>query len=263
MKRYLLILVVACGMVQAHSQSYSVIHVLGKIYDTRTKMYLRPGVTLDGSASLKLETPDAKAAVLSPSKGRFILQRSGPAMGQHDLVYTLSALITPVKGRLSTRSGAIAGDVDLVKKFSEGPSAFIGDRYMVTVSPVAFPMNETRYFYATFLYRSERINKRLYNRGDTLIFDRSSFFSVDGKPVDPSETSDHELIYMEEDLGNTSSWKGPDFVVVSDTDLSQLADGVKMLKGQERIDAVQELISSLYGAVTEEEVRTALKRLGK
>ena len=263
MIRCLLILGIACGAFCSQAQSYSVIHVLGKIYDIRTKSYLRPGVKLDATSSLKFETPEAKAAVLSPSKGRFILQQSGSATEQHDLVYTLSALITPVKGRLSTRAGAIAGDVDPVKKFSEGPVAFIGDRYAVTISPVAFPMNATRYFYATFMYRNERINKRLYNRGDTLIFERPSFFSVDGRPVDPLETSDHELIYMEEDLSNYSSWKGPNFVLVSDADLSLLADGVKDMKGQERIAAVQELIASLYGAVTEEEVRLALKRLGK
>ena len=99
------------------AQSYTVIHSIGKILDTKSGKYLSKGTKIDESASLMFETKGAKAAVLSSSRGRFVIQENAVSQSKSDIVYTLSSVISPARGRLSTRAGGINNKLDFIFTF--------------------------------------------------------------------------------------------------------------------------------------------------
>ena len=261
--RLLLIPALFFFSIVSFAQSYSVLHVVGRIYDTRSGSYLSTGSKLDATAKLRFDSPGAKAALLSPEKGRFILQQTGGSGDKNDLFYTLAGLISPVKGRLSTRSGAISSDWELKEYFNRGAVAWIGEVYVVFASTKSFGNDKEHYFYASYVHRQERINKKLTYRNDSLLFVRSSYFSVDGHPVDPAETSGHVLIHVDEKTGNIVESNISSFVLVSDEVIAILSEGLSDLKGQAHIDALTELVSDLYGQVSDVQVSAALNRLKK
>ena len=131
------------------------------------------------------------------------------------------------------------------------------------VSPLAYPMDEKRFFFVRYLYRGEVINKRLDSRGDTLIFERKRFYSVDSAPVEPSETSEHALHYYDAATGKAIRLTVLSFVSISDDEFGRLAAELKGFDGEDKIDVLREVITGLYGSVSDSDIISALRRIGK
>ncbi len=239
------------------AQSYTVIHSIGKIYDASSGSYLKKGSKVSESAQLKFETEGAKAAVLSSSRGRFIIQKNSTSSQQSDLAYTLSSVISPVRGRLSTRAGGINNQLDFQKHFGEGPIAIVGDSYKVAISPNAYPMNDQKFFYAQYSYNGERINKKLSNDGDSLLVEVASFFAVDKNPINPAEISDAQLFYYDAEKQESISITSLNLNVVSNEELRSLVDSFSDLSKDQQTDALHELINDLYGRCSKEEIAKA------
>ncbi len=239
-------------------QNYTVIHSIGKIYDTSTGAYLRKGSKVGESTELKFETKGAKAAVLSSSRGRFIIQKNSTSQQQGDLAYTLSSVISPVRGRLSTRAGGINNLLDFQKHFGEGSVAIIGKEYSVAVSPNAYPMNESKFFYAQYTYKGERINKKLPSNGDSLVFAIASLYAVDDSAIDPGEVSDAQLFYYNSDSEESSLITSLEFGVVTAEDLETLSGSFSDLSEEDRTTALLEIINDLYGKCSKAQLLKSL-----
>ncbi len=242
---------------QAPSQSYTVIHVIGKIYDSNSGQYLSKGTKVAENANLKFETSGARAAVLSSSRGRFVIQQNNQSTTQSDALYALSSVISPVRGRLSTRSGAINNAIDFNKHFDEGPVALVGSTYSVEVSPASYPMSESKFFYAQYQFQGETINKKLSNDDQDLIIDIDGFYSIDGKRIDPSLVKDIKLFFYSVEDQTSSLISNMDLVVVPKQDLKSMLE----LISDNKIGAVLELINSMYGKCTEEQLNQAMTEL--
>lgn len=240
-------------------QSYTVIHTIGKILDTSTNTYLKKGSKLNESAKLTFETKGARAAVLSSSRGRFIVQETSSSGSQSDLAYTLSSVIAPVRGRLSTRAGAINNQLDFEKHFSDGPIAIVGGSYQVDVSETAYPVNTSRFFYAQYSYNGERINKKLGSVEGVLVFEASTLYSVDGNSVDAAATSDGQLYYFDSDKSESTLVTTYEFNVVSSDDLKSLLETLNDLFWEDRIDALHEIVTDLFGKCAKESIRTEIE----
>lgn len=242
---------------QGLGQSYTAIHVIGKIYDTNSGAYITKGSKIDESSSLKFETPDARAAVLSSTRGRFVIQKNQTADSQSDAAYALASVISPVRGRLSTRAGSINNTLDFQKHFNEGTIALLGDSYRVGVSPSAFYMSDSQFFYAQYEYQNERINKKLEHEGDQLIIFLEGFYSIDGQPVNPQEVKDVKLFYYNSSDGSSRFITEMDVAYVSDDTLQTLVSEFP----ENTAEAVTDFIFSMYGKCTQKQVAAAIANL--
>lgn len=251
MRAYSFILLFVGATVSA--QTYTVIHSIGKILDTKSGKYLTIGVKIDESASLMFETKGARAAVLSASKGRFVIQEQSSATTESDIVYTLSSVLSPARGKLSTRAGGINNKLDFEKHFAEGTIAILGSEYKVEISPIAYPMSESQFFYAQYRYNGEVINKKLSNDGKKLVINANKFFSIDDQPINPAEVNDIKLFYYDTNRQESILVTSMDFAVVSDDELKSIADQMENDR-----EGMLEVINSLYGKCSATTLEEAL-----
>lgn len=245
-----------CSIAQAQ---YTVIHVIGKIYNTSTNSYLTSGSKLEEASELKFETPEAKAAVLSTTRGRYIIQKSNLESTKNDLVYALSSVLSPARGKLSTRAGGINNQMDFVKKFGEGTTAWLGNSYKVKISPTAYPTDETHFFYVSYTYNDEIINKRLISNKDTLTFELSTFYAVDELPIDPNKSTNLLLYYYNSTKKESSKLTSLSFAIVEKNEFIEIVDSFRDLELKERIEAIHEIIINMYGQCSEDEIIAAIE----
>ena len=254
-----LIFFLAISVHTIQAQNYTVIHVIGKIYDTSTSSYLKSGSKLSESSELKFETSDARAAALSSSRGRYVIQKQSNQSGSNDLAYTLSAVLAPARGKMSTRAGGINNQMDFAKKFGENPVAIVGGTYSTAISNTAYPSDENRFFYASYLYKGESINKKLDVINGELQFDVKTFYAVDGVSIDPNETSDCKLFYYDSDKEESMEITSLDFNIVNDEDLKSMISSLEDTSPEEQITSLQEIISSLYGSCDETQLKATVE----
>lgn len=242
------------------AQSYTVIHSIGKIYDVGAEKYLSKGMKIDESAQLRFDSPNARAAVLSSSRGRYIIQANKSSSSTSDLAYALSSIISPVRGKLSTRAGGINNALDFSKYFGEGPVAALLDSYKVKVSPSAYPMNDDQFFYVQYMYEGEAINKKLSSEGESLVFDQS-LYTIDGNSIDASQVGEMNLFYYNASTQESENITALTLNWVSMDDLKALASNFDTPKSDESVTALCEWVNDLFGKCSEEAVLSAVERL--
>jgi hypothetical protein len=249
MKQLLFIMLVSFCLF-AKGQMYTVIHSIGKIYDQSSNTYLKKGSRISESASLTFETAGARAAVLSASRGRFIIQQNAASSSQSDLAYTLSSVLSPVRGRLSTRAGGINNALDFKKHFGEGAIVVLGSGYKVAVSPDAYPMNDSKFFYVQYTYQGERINKKLAKAGDSLYFEVETMYAVDGEPIDGLNVSEVQLFYYNSEKEESTLITDLDFVLVADEEVQSINSSLEVGSVDDQNQALLEIINDLFGKCT-------------
>ena len=240
----------------AQAQTYTVIHTIGKIQDTGTGKYLSKGMKVNETASLMFETKGAKAAMLSSSRGRYVIQENASTSGKSDIVYTLASVISPARGKLSTRAGGINNKLDFEKYFEEGPVALLGDSYTVKVSSTAYPMSESKFFYAQYNYNGETINKKLSSDEDFLIIQPSEFFSIDGNAIVPEDVADIKLFYYNSESQESLAITALNLALCSNENLKSISTEM-----ENDMEGMLEVINSLYGKCSEEYLAKALEGL--
>lgn len=258
MKKFLIpVLLIASFSVS--SQTYTVIHSIGEIYDVTADRYISKGMKVSESSELRFDTPNARAAVLSSSRGRYIIQASKDNNGQSDLAYTLSSIISPVRGKLSTRAGGVNNALDFSKQFGEGPVAVVGERYEVMVSSTAYPMNDSQFFYVQYPYNGEMINKKLTGENDVLVFD-ASIYSIDGNPIDATSVGEMTLFYYNASKEESERLTSIALSWVSDEELKSIASNFDDPTSEESAKVIAEWINDLYGKCSVDQVIKGLNK---
>lgn len=243
----------------AQAQQYTVIHVIGKIYDSKSNSYIKSGSKLSEDSKLRFETPNARAAALSSSRGRYVIQQQSSQDGGSDLTYALSTVLAPARGKMSTRAGGINNQMDFVKKFGEGPVAIVGGRYTTAVSPTSYPSDDARFFYASYDFNGETINKKLEVENGELVFDTSTFYAVDGIAIDPNQTSNTRLFYYDSNEEESTEITALDFVVVTESDFKSINNSIEKTSEEEQLENIQSIISSLYGSCDKAQIQAAIQ----
>lgn len=157
------------------ADQYKVIKVDGKIVFQKTKSDMKQGDVFLPGTLLDFMTPQARAAVISSLKGRFVL--SAAEQGQTNIL--------PAANNVSSRAGALINLVDLQNHFS-GKYLVIGEMKL-QLGKEAFPMDDQNFFYLTYMHNDEQIRKKLSSDGEFLILDKSEIFKVDGEPIAVTE----------------------------------------------------------------------------
>ncbi len=63
------------------------------------------------------------------------------------------------------------------------------------IDPELFPLENDQFFYISYAYENETINKRLFALDRSLLVTRYDLFRIDGQPIEPQDTRDFELFY--------------------------------------------------------------------
>lgn len=258
MRIIILFLIITVHSVQA--QNYTVIHVIGKIYDSQTSSYLKSGSKLSEDSKLKFETPNARAAALSSSRGRYVIQQQSNHDSGSDLAYTLSAVLAPARGKMSTRAGGINNQMDFIKKFGEGPIAILGGKYTTAISGNAYPSDEATFFYASYFFKGETINKKLEVENDELVFDMETFYAVDGSAIDPQKTSSTKLYYYDSQKEISTELTDLNFSVVSENEFLNIKNSLEKTSEEEQVETIHQVISSLYGVCDKAQVLAIMQK---
>ena len=231
----------------ANSQSYTVIHTIGKIYDTSSDSYLKKGSKISEKSSLKFETEGARAAALSSTRGRFVIQKEAKDASSNDIAYALASVISPVRGKLSTRAGAINNKLDFQKYFQKGSIALLGETYKIDVSQGSYPINDSKFFYAQYMLNGESINKKLGGENGRIVMDISEFFSVDGSTIDSGSVDDIKLFYYDVTEGTSTFISDMSLVKITDQEIEPL-----LQEFQADDEGLLEILNALYGSVSQD-----------
>ncbi len=191
--RLIILFIITCLAATISAQvNYKVIKVNGSIIYVRTGGSMSQGDVFAESEDLSFATPNSRAAVISPEKGRFILTSNS-----NDQLNKAKSNFLPALNNISTRGGALNSLTDLQNQFS-GPVSIL---YKASwhINPYQFPMNENTFFYLQYLYEGERINKKLLFKDNNLIFSREDILKVDDQPIEDPDTPNTILFYYGRD----------------------------------------------------------------
>ncbi len=164
---------------------YSVIKVIGGIKHTRNNKALYTGDKVLSNEKLTFEQNTSKAALISKEKGRFMLNSSPSGVVKEGLL--------PAMNNVSSRAGAMLNALDLEKHFSDKYLVLSG--YEIEISPAAFPMDDSHFFFLRYDYKGESISKKLPSKGSKLLIDGTEVLKIDGKAVSLKEGTKMELVY--------------------------------------------------------------------
>jgi len=179
------ILVLIALFTNLFSQNYKVIKVDGNILYKKNDNPLKKGNSFGEGEEFLFKTSNSRAAVIRPGKGRFILKPDNS-----NLAYA-KANLAPAMSNMSSRAGALVNKVDLENYF-KGKYVII-DKVKLKISKTEFPMDDKHFFYISYKYKGEDVNKKLTNIDDTLIIDRKELLTVDKKPIPNPNITDMKI----------------------------------------------------------------------
>lgn len=230
--------------------NYNVIKVNGTIVVNKNNSELQRGSVFEENDELNFKTSNARAAVIHPSKGRFIL------MPNNSNVAYARANLTPSMSNISTRAGAIISKVDLSNFFS-GDYVII-DKSYIKISPNTFKMDEENFFYIKYTYKDEDIHKKLGFISDTLVINKSELFTIDGWPITNPNITKMELLYMSKEKGSMEISSFNPVFPDSEELLSEIEVIIDNFQDKSKKDIINEVanyINEMYGKIDKTNVK--------
>jgi len=234
-------------------EDFKVIKVNGNILLKAKGISLETGTVFSDKEDLLFRSEDASAAVINSQKGRLVLTSKN-----HDLS-AASSNYMPSMYNISSRGNPLLNNTDLSNHFSG--RYVILDRQYIKIDKKSFPMDNDHFFFLRYIYKEEEINKKLGFSADTLIIDKKSLFTVDGKPIPGTDNTSIKLFYR----------KGNESVFISDfdlifPDLEQLKKETEMILSaiknkpvKEKIGEVDSYINEFYGKVYQDNLLSWLE----
>ena len=221
-------------------ETYKVIKVNGQIVMRKSGKALLQGDEFLATTLLDFKTQDSRAAVISPTKGRFVLTADN-STGKTNLV--------PGMSNISSRAGALINQIDLENHFKG--NYVILESQKLKISKEAYPMNEKNFFFLQYEYEGEVINKKLAFQGDTLILDRSTIFTIDGKQVSMKNDLKCALKYRKSEQNENFLVSEFNLVTPSLNDLKSeleiLLSNSPAKKTSDKVDEVGGYLLEFYG----------------
>lgn len=167
--------------------NFKVIKVNGAIVLKAKGVSLETGTVFSDREELLFRTDDATAAVINSQKGRMILTSKN-----HNLSDARSNYL-PAMYNISTRGGSLSNFIDLQNHFSG--KYVVLEKQKIVLDVVTFPMDNEHFFFLRYTYKGEEINKKLEYSADTLILDKKSLYTVDGRPIPRPDNTSIKLFY--------------------------------------------------------------------
>jgi len=259
MKKLIISIILASIVNVALSQQYRVIRVDGTILLKKTNKPISKGAVISPNEEFIFKSPNARAAVILPGKGRYVLQADNSTDA-----YT-KAKLAPAMSNISSRSGAINNKVAL-RNYFEGKYVII-DKVKIRI-PSEFPMNDSSFFYISYKYKGETVNKKLSYIDDTLIIDRSELLTIDNKPIPNPYITDMKLIYLTKDREENSIKNifinkfNPVFPKPEELkeEIAIILDSMSDKSREQKINEVFSFINDFYGKPDKKNLEIWLKK---
>lgn len=232
----------------ASSDKYKVIRVDGRIIFQRTNKDMKKGDIFLSGTELAFKSPEARAAVISSLKGRFVLSASEKGKTK----------ILPAANNISSRSGALLTSIDLQKHFS-------GDYLVVEKAEFevgsTFPLDQDHFFYLSYEHNGEKIRKKLEQHDNKFVIDKEEIFKIDGEPIEVQK-KEMTLFYR----GDGTSEKISTFMPVF-PDLDELKDEVTIIleefenrSDDEKVKEVSSYLEEFYGKTDKDNLGVWLEK---
>ncbi len=232
---------------------YKVIKVNGQIQIKKTGKNLSQGDEFASNTALDFKTTESRAAVISSTKGRFVLTADNNNSKGSNLV--------PAMNSVATRSGAITNMIDLKNVFSD--NYVIIEEVRMKIGKDAFPMiKEEKFFYVDYEYNGEVISKILKFSNDTLIMSKSDIFKIDGKAIENPYSIEIKLYYRNE-LKEESTPINTFYAVFPEKnalkqELKIILDEMAKKTEKQKLEDVLSYINEFYGKPDKENVKSFL-----
>jgi hypothetical protein len=231
---------------------YKVIKVNGQIQVKKTGKNLSQGDEFAPNTPLDFKTSESRAAVISSTKGRFVLTADNNSKGSN---------LVPAMNSVATRSGAIINMIDLKNVFTD--NYVIIDEVKLKIGKDAFPMVEGEtFFYVDYEYNGEVISKMLDFSNDTLIISKSDIFKIDGKAIENPYTIEFKLFYRNEKKEESASINTFIAIFPETNALKQevkvILDELAKQTEKQKLENVLSYINEFYGKPDKENVKSFL-----
>jgi len=264
MKKISLIVVVLAGlsltslMVNNNTSNFEkkspfkVIRVNGKILFVKTNSEMKRGDVYVNGTPLKFVTNTAKAAIINPQKGRYVLQANSKG----------KVKVLPATSNVTSRAGALINQIDLQNHFSG--KYLILDEDVITIGSEAYPMDDKHFFYLKYDYNGEEIAKIIPHQGNKMILNKNEIFKVDGQPIPVVEQE--MTLYYRNNI-DKKSYKISTFTPVF-PDLDEMKIEVKMLldelggnrSDEDKISEITSYLNEFYGEPQKESLYKWLEK---
>ena len=210
----LALLVLPGNTVKSPPDIYTVIKVQGTITYIRSGLKMQRGDQFASNQKLKFNNSDSKAAVISKSKGRFVLTQKKTNSTKSNLIPAMSNISS--RGATTNLSGAndsvnlssaqnetqLSNSIDLQNYFTGNLLLLDSSSSIIQVKEL--PITDSSFFYVTYVHNGETIAKKLQHDDNRVIFERKSIFTIDGSPVEVPSHAPINLFYRD-DAKNTSA----------------------------------------------------------
>ncbi|MBN2681640.1 MAG: hypothetical protein JXR58_03975 [Bacteroidales bacterium] len=235
---------------------YRVIKVAGQITVQRTGENLTSGSVFSDNENLRFGSSNSRAAVINPEKGRFVIE---PA-NKNNFAASKSNFIPGLSNISSRSGGTFMKNVFEIKNFFKD-SVLMFDTTFVVMRLYDYPVNDSSFFFITYINNLEPINKKLVNKGDTIFFIPEQIAKIDGNPIEINSIKEMQLFYyqLNKPISFVSSF-APVFVDEQiKTEIGIILDELKDKSYLEKFEAVEAYLTEFYTAPDEENLRAVLK----
>lgn len=191
-KIFTLICLVVISALANAQETYYVTFVKGTVKGV-SGVALKVNELLKSSDRITFGSGEDLVAVIGTKSGRQVLK---PATGSKGPVLNsmVGDILNPGSARLSTRSGLLLNIIDLQNHFGKERYAVLGSTRL-PISPDSFPQNDKTFFFLSYVYQGEMVNKKLSFKGDTLYLNANEILQVDGKSITDADLSNSVLKY--------------------------------------------------------------------
>ena len=230
--------------------NYTVIKVEGSITYLKSGIKMNRGDHFSSNQKLQFKSANARAAVISKAKGRFVLtpKKSGP---------TKSNLL-PAMSNISSRKGEILNTIDLHNYFKE--NLLLLEKSAVMVKVKEYPLSKDNFFYLTYEHNGESIAKKLEFEENDILLERASIFTVDGETIPVPTNIQVTLYHRDETKKESSKISNFNLVMPNEADLKEELKIIQSeSKGDEFSSAAQAYLAQFYGKIDADELKVWLR----
>lgn len=189
----------------AQEELYHVIMTQGAIFNTSSNSLLTRGATIKSTDKVVFKSNDARAIMLSQTRGRFVMTPKPKAQGS-ELAAVVKEVASPLKAntQLSTRG---FDDSEPIVNFKDyfGDSTFfvIGEELVFKVNTSKYPLDQKNQLVMVYEYKGDRpdfkgkvVKKTTGFEGNVVSIHKNTHFTYRDSPINIDEVESIDIYHF-------------------------------------------------------------------
>ena len=184
-------------------ETYYVIQLKGKIVNVETSQALKAGDKLTPETKLKFTSLDAKAILISNSRGRFIISGKHVSKPNDSEVteFVKNVLLSHDKDDyryMSTRGTTDHVDnAELESYFGVGKFFIVGKSLTLKINNEKYPLSDSKYFIIKYKSALGMVDKKITGTDGLITIDKEHLYNINGKPIIPESIKKMDLYFYD------------------------------------------------------------------